>query len=73
MNYTAAGILLSREFYSGSRGGQIIFGQMTDEALRSWMTVFYGKLQVSPVIILALFFLSLVKARQSMARDEVNP
>lgn len=43
--------------------GQVLWG---------WVNLFYGKLQISPVIILALFCLSLVKARQAMAQDSVS-
>ncbi len=41
------------------------------QALWGWVNLFYGKLQISPVIILALFCLSLVKARQAMAGDRL--
>lgn len=53
----------------------LLFGWLLPIAaplLWTWINFLNGKLQIGPVIILALFCLSLVKARQAMARDPVS-
>ena len=52
----------------------LLFGWLLPIAaplLWDWINFLNGKLQIGPVILLALFCLSLVKARQAMARDPV--
>ncbi len=50
---------------------------LAEQILWNWINIFDGKLQIAPVIILALFFLSLVKAGRQWAGtrliSEVNP
>jgi alpha-1,2-mannosyltransferase len=45
---------------------------LAEQVVWSRTNIFDGKLQIAPVIILALFFLSLVKVKQAMGRDPVN-